>query len=549
MKQLLRTLLLTVFFLSFLLPSYSQIMRGQVLDANSQQAVSYATIGMIGSKKGVICNGEGKFEWNVSFQPADSCYIYVQCLGYASQQLKWDGSSFLTIYLQPKDFVLDPVSIVHLGLSPKAVLQKAIDQLPTHFDPQPYLLNSFYRHYCKEEGEYRRLIEAAVDLYKPNGHKRRYTKVPFAFQMKVPHMRRSLDFTALSSFRHLPIALNQTLLHDYSSFKIPYMEGFWSNEMRYAFVDTLYDQGASVVVVQVNGRYNGWQITSDFFINVVDFSLLKSEEHWSSSLYEKSYRLIRNNHFVCRYRRFGDRLYLSHIINEGKRISWRAGENGEQLDKEDHLHHISWMVNEVKSGVSHAIRGREPGAEALKNIPYDEAFWASYPVLKATPLESRIRRDLAEQLSLDRQFSSADQIVNQRQWQEKWADNVFQDALSHYQGLPLLICFWKSGDRPSLREILTLRKLNKAYGKEPFGLIWIFVGANKQEMDKLIRKYGLYIGRHIYSPGGFEGKMAQKFNVKQSPFLLLKEANGQEVFRGRKLPPYKKIRATLDELK
>ncbi len=531
-------------------PSQAQTLKGRVLDAQSLKGIPYASLQICQSRQGSICNQDGDFEFSLKGMTFP-LQIEVACIGYRSRIIAIESPSSTaldTIQLQPAVLSLEAVQIIATDIEPRQLLMKALREVDKNFSRQDYLLKTFYRHYCKDDGVYGRMIEASVDVYASKGHRWRQRQVSNKYEFAVKQLRKSLDFTDYSYFNHLPIALSRSLSRDYNGLQIPYLRGQLAEKAKYRYSDTLLHKSQSLLVVQVQTPYRGNDYLTDFYVNLEHMAIEKIEEHESASYLDRGRKVLRHNHYLIRYRREGDLYFLSHIINEGSVQSWEKKSGGGYKKSRNHSHRVSWVVKQAMTQGFQPFKGAEPDAEDLGKMPYNPDFWENYAVLASTPLENRIRRDLNQRLELEKQFEKGSKLEENREWQEALAWKEHEKFLHHYQGELKVICFWKSGDRPGLGEILTLRKLSKNFEDLPFGFLWVNLDDSKDEMRDEIEKYGLYIGSHVHSPAALQGKIALHYQVGEHPYLLLLGPEGKVLFRGKDLPKYKRIEQMAKEI-
>ena len=95
------------------------------------------------------------------------------------------------------------------------------------------------------------------------------------------------------------------------------------------------------------------------------------------------------------YQKFGDKYYPYHFVRDGESLT---SDNGR------HVVHIELMAVEIRKGEAERFTGGIPGREELLDIPFDSAYWTSSTILKTTPLEDKIIRDLGGGTSLNQQF-------------------------------------------------------------------------------------------------------------------------------------------------
>ena len=537
------------FWTSLVLFSQEREITGLLLDQQNGEPVPYAVIRLSGTGIGAISNQLGEFSLSLPIFSTPP-YLEISCLGY--EQLRVAVSSFSTgqqqvIRLKEQAFTLDAVFIYPVDLSPEQLVEQAFRNIRNNYPQEAYVLNTFYRHYCKEQGVYGRLIEGAVDLYDKSGYRKRKRNPGKKFGVRMKQLRRSIDFTSLSGFSHAPISLFTTLQKDVAGYK-EYTSQLWDNQddVSFSFRDTTYYQGKVVYVVRCEPRKRRRNYLYDLYISADDFAILRMEEQYSGSYYSKRRRVLRIERYVTTYQLYQGRYYLGHLLNEGSRTDTQLDSLGNVLHSSDHQHHVELMVNQIRTSGIQPFEGSEPTQEQMAAIPYDPKFWEGYTVLKATPLEQDIEQDLANRISLEKQFQGYNQQDKLIEIQDQLMSSKLDNLLDRYTGQPVLLCFWDSDYKPGLKEILFARKLAKEYAdtKLSIGLVFLSLDRSEVAWSEAIRKYRLYAGHHIRLAKGAKASISQRYGVSGSPFFVLLDQDRKPIIQGAELPK----RSTIDEL-
>ena len=127
---------------------------------NEQGApIAYATVRVEGQPYGAVSNAEGEFDLMIppSLAAAEQVLVF-SAMGYANHRVRvsaWEDGGSHVIRLTEKPFALTEVFIYGTSLSPAEMVQAAFERVPDNYPIQPYLLHTFYRHYCWEGDDYR----------------------------------------------------------------------------------------------------------------------------------------------------------------------------------------------------------------------------------------------------------------------------------------------------------------------------------------------------------------------------------------------------------
>lgn len=123
-----------------------QEISGRVLDYDSRQPVSYASI-VYAQSKGVITNEEGEFSIHPD-QVVDS--VVISSLGYETLTLKEFGPD-MTLNLMPQTTELDQIFLSDQQLSGREIVDLVMQRLEQNYDGNPTELQFFYRQSNHQE--------------------------------------------------------------------------------------------------------------------------------------------------------------------------------------------------------------------------------------------------------------------------------------------------------------------------------------------------------------------------------------------------------------
>ncbi|MEM7371589.1 MAG: carboxypeptidase-like regulatory domain-containing protein [Bacteroidota bacterium] len=547
-----KTSIASCIFLALLVSSLSAqsvLISGQLLDKDTDEAIPYASLRVAGTGVGTVSNILGEFSLSI---PISSIHqrLQISCLGYADQEIPL--SSFREaekkiILLKEQTFTLDEVVIYSTDVTAKELLELAFEHVKDNYPQKGYLLNTFYRHYCKEGNVYGRLIEAAIDLYDKKGYRKPVKNPSKKFGVKFKQLRRSVDFTSISGFSHsahaLPVVLRMDVV-GYKNFQV-----FAEKEPKnidFFFEDTTYFQGEVVYVVRAESKKPSYHHTMDFYISADNFAILRYEQVSNSSHTFKSTTTSWKGKHVFNYQLYQGKYYLEHSLDEARRITQERDSLGQIIHTSDHFHHVELMVNEIQTQHFQKVDGEMPTESTLAAIPYDPNFWNNYTVLQATPLEQGIKQDLEARISLEDQFSGDDRTGQLSEIQDELMSQKLERMLTINTNQPTLLCFWDSHYKPGLKELLFARKLAKEYGETDIRvrLIFISLDRNEADWDAAIRKYRLYAGQHMRLAKGVNAGIARKYGVTGSPYFVLMDKRQNIIIQGAELPK----RSHIDDL-
>jgi hypothetical protein len=522
------------FFISFS-SSGQRLVEGTIVDKETKKPVPFASIGIIGTSKGTSSNLNGQF--SISINETDS--IRITCVGYESLSL---GATQLlpSIDLTPIVTQLSEIVILDRAINAKRVLRRAFANIDINYNDRPFLQQFFYRHYCKDGTSYGRLIEAAVDVWKTTGYRTTQHVAGEKEEIRVTQLRRSLDKTEMAQ-GHDPISVGNILQADivaYQTDKRSEHMSFYTDVSnlrtdfdKYDFVCkgiTYYDglevyeityQNKKDSVLTTTGKYLDLvDIKGTLFITTRGYAFVKTEENKSygtNSLLTSTF-----------YRKVNDRYYPYHFIRQSE---------SENADKRVHSVHLELMSMEIKTNPSIKIVGQLPTREGLLNIPYDSTFWKSNSILKTTPLEDDIIRDLGGGISLDKQFLRYHQFEMNTRDGGVNGEEKFNWLLADSRGNRILyLVVWSGNLKSYLVDIELAKRLQKKY-RNKVTFVFLSLEDDEKRWNEVVEKFSLYTDGIINYRIGSRSKTAASLAIAEAPGFVLLTRDG-EMIRPAKRP-------------
>ncbi|MCE2892883.1 MAG: carboxypeptidase-like regulatory domain-containing protein [Flammeovirgaceae bacterium] len=525
-----------VFFSIISSSVFSQrLVEATIVDKETKKPVPFASIGIIGTSKGTSSNLNGQF--SISINETDS--IRITCVGYESLSL---GATQLlpSIDLTPIVTQLSEIVILDRAINAKRVLRRAFANIDINYNNRPFLQQFFYRHYCKDGAAYGRLIEAAIDVWKTSGYRTVQHAAGEKEEIRVTQLRRSLDKTEMAQ-GHDPISVGNILQADivaYQTDKRSEHMSFYTDVSnlrtdfdKYDFLCkgiTYYDglevyeityQNKKDSVLTTTGKYLDLvDIKGTLFITTGGYAFVRTEEHKSygtNSLLTSTF-----------YRKVNDRYYPYHFIRQGE---------SEYADKRVHSVHLELMSMEIKTDPTIKIVGQLPNREALLSISYDSTFWKSNSILKTTPLEDDIIRDLGGGVSLDKQFLRYHQFEMNTRDGGVNGEEKFKWLLADTKGNRMLyLLVWAGNFKSYLVDVELAKRLQKKY-RNKVTFVFLSLEDDEKRWNEVVEKFSLYTDGIINYRIGSRSKTAASLAISEAPGFMLLTRDG-EMIRPTKRP-------------
>ena len=525
-----------IFFFAISSTAYCQhLIEATIIDAETKTPVSFASIGIVGSSKGTSSDLNGQFSLSV----ADSDSLKISCIGYQSLIIYSTITSDL-IELQPIITQLSEIVILDKPINARRVLRKALARIKENYTNQPFMQKFFYRHYCKDDSAYGRLIEASVDVWKNQGYRSLQKAAGDKEEIRITQLRRSLDKTTMAK-GHEPISIGNILQADIVGYQttdrhkhlsfytdvsnlitdfdkysftckaITYFDGLEVYEINYTY--------RKDSVLTTSGKYLALtQVTGSLFVTTDTYAFVKSEEI-------KSYagNTLRS---LAYYRKYAGRYYPYHFVRDSE---------SHQSHNRTHSVHLELMSVEIKTSAADKFIGHLPNPEELLNIPYDSAFWTSNTILKTTPLEDSIIRDLGGGISLNKQFHLYHEYEMHVREGGKNGEEKFNWFKDNSKGTRILyLLFWSTNFQPYLIDIELAKRLQKKYRNK---VTFIFLSLEDDENVWLqtVQQFSLYTDGIINYRIGSRSKTAASLSIAEIPGFMLLTRDG-EMIRPTKRP-------------
>lgn len=518
---------LIIFFLIFSSAAFGQqVIEGKIVDAETGKPISFASVTIIGTSKGTSANLNGEF----TLVASQSVSLKITCVGYESIEINGATGNQM-IKLKPIATLLNAVVVFNKPVNPAKIVRKAFANIRLNYVQQPFIQKFFYRHYCKDDSVYGRLIEAFVDVWKNEGYHSTQKLAGEKEEVRVTQLRRSLDKTAFAQ-GHEPISVGNILQTDIVAYQTPEKSdhlSFYSdvsniktdfNSYTFSFEGiTTYD-GQEVYEISYRYQEDSALTTSgqylryatamgSLFITTGSHALVKTED-----VKQFDGNTIRSTAFYRKHDRY---YYPYHLIREGE---------NHLSDNKVHSFHIDLTSIETSMDVNQKFIAQDMGKDLLSNVPYDSIFWTNNAVLKTTPLENKIIRDLGEGLSLNKQFDLYRQYEMNLSDGGKNGDEKFNWFKEYSKGKnSLYLVFWSSDCKSYLADLEYTKRLQKKY-RNKINFVLLSLDDDESIWQQTVSKYALFTDGLINYWIGKNSPVLKSFQIEALPSYIFLSRDG-----------------------
>lgn len=373
-----------------------------VVDKETSEPLGYASVGLKSVAIGTISNSRGEFDFHMPAQYRNDVMV-ISMLGYKNFEAPvWSlVGERQVIRMEKSPIILDEI-VVSDTLSGQDILEIALSRIEENYPMKPFILDGFYRDVKKVGGTFISLLEAAVKIYDENYEAPR-NKYKLRESVRLVEVRQSLGYESrFTTYFDQDNLLEDLLLH---------------NNVRYRhFSDG--EQVFSKLVRENNSSYNDHETyviayNGDYYMKIYvdaeDFSIVhfEFEQGFENDYLGKRKDLISKFagiRKVIDFRKFEGKMYLSFMSIHSK-INWYDLHTNKLKFQTELFQEL--LINKVDPNPKERIRVTEKMRNyglQFQDRPYNKKFWDNYNVIKETPLDQQILKDLEKVGPLEAQF-------------------------------------------------------------------------------------------------------------------------------------------------
>jgi hypothetical protein len=381
---------------------------GKIIDSETSEPLPFASIAIENSSIGTVSNNDGDFDFHVLSKFSNG-YIVIEMLGYEAFRKQVSSFSIVdqnSISLEKSTTMLDEVVIVD-SLSGGDILRIALARIEQNYPMAEYSMQGFYRDVKKVDDEYISLLEAALEIYDKDYQEPR-NPLKLRERVGLKEVRKSLNYGyAYKKYFDQYNMLEELLLENnvkYRSFTTEPL--FYENLKRRGKTNIGISTVYKLNLVADMGYYLTLYVdTEDYGIHFLTFEngdgSMPLEEISRSG--KRTERMIRTEKSI-EFSKFEGRYYLKYLrVKTG--FEWINNESKEVEAQTELFQEL--LINEIDildpEWISTGDKMKRYGLQ-YQDMPYNKEFWDNYNVIKDTPLDKAIMKDLEKYGDLDSQF-------------------------------------------------------------------------------------------------------------------------------------------------
>ena len=360
----------------------------------------YATIGLKGESLHTLSNSVGEFDFFIPQQYRNDT-IVISMMGYKNhfylvQDLlaREAKNAQGTILMNKAEKVLDEVIIKH-SLTGSDIVRIAINKIEENFPMDPFLLDGFYRDLKKVGGSYYSLLEAAVKIHDEDYVSPR-NKNRLRERVGLVAIRKSLGYDNARYERYFEqknLLENLLLQNDVRYRSFPAQESDFYADFKRVKVTYYNEHRVYVVERSTPNRFTRIYVDTDTYAMV----RIEEEELFPNSIERKKRKNV-SKHIsekkIVDFREYQGKMFMNYMTMESQ-VNWYHAKTGELRFETEIIQEL--LINQVFPNTDERIKGtqkmRKYGLQ-YQQEGYNKQFWDSYNVIKDTPLNAEIVRDL-----------------------------------------------------------------------------------------------------------------------------------------------------------
>jgi hypothetical protein len=383
-------------------PVFSQsniVLRGEVRDSVSGEALPYAHIGICGKAIGTVSSETGEFQLNLAPYLLNDT-LCVSSIGYETFKVPVKdlaGKKIIPVYLIIHPGILNEIIVSDDRITARRLISNAVARIEKNCPNKPFVIEGYYRDYLKKEDDYISFLESALTIQDPGINKpdsktkvrvnqvrfnksyiqnfRKYCKKDESDTIKEimegfsPFVNGN-EFTNMKS--NNPIRNHSTEIPIVGLF-----DQFYMSNLKFEIAYNINVDGRRVYVIHFEPsemfKYHYVQVVGEVYIREDDYAILKFEYKYFLSLFREKKKLYELN---VEYREYQGKMFLNYISF----VNYFKIYTGDEIA--ELYQYREFFVNDIHFPKFEPIREKEVLDDTIPFHEYgmesDPDFWNNY---------------------------------------------------------------------------------------------------------------------------------------------------------------------------
>ncbi|WP_026999418.1 carboxypeptidase-like regulatory domain-containing protein [Eisenibacter elegans] len=378
------------------------VLQGTVRDAQTKEAIPYASIYIKGSNIGTASNSEGFFVFKVP-EDLQSGILVVSYIGHESFQIPLRAvqkPEAMEILLQESATTLKEVSIS--AASAAQIVAKASERIPLNYPLSNTLYTGFYResnlHHQKDSPErYFYVIEAVIKHNKPS-----YKSPLPAGDIKIEKVRKEQFVGDSTKFSKWAAGAFTPIRFDAVKKRFDFLRPSTLSRYTYTLEDYTTYQDREVYQISFQPAQKSADYEGTMYIDTESYAIVKVDYQYSPEglrreNQSRNYTDLLQRRFRVNYQALANnRWYLQSLWQEAKGYDRKA--------KDYYRYQTEYASTRIDTNryekFEYADKIQFEEVFLTKNDAYDENFWKDYNLVAETQSLKSILIDTSYQLNI-----------------------------------------------------------------------------------------------------------------------------------------------------
>ncbi len=387
---------------------------GQILDVETKEALSFATISIKNKPLGVVANEVGDFEFTFPRKLLTDTIVFSMA-GYQSEKVlaqALTSQNELKIELVSKAVVLSEVVVTNKELAAWEILELAMNNVKKNYPTKPFEFKAFYRDYKQENGKCISIFEAAISAYDKG-----YSKVANRYVLKekvvLEQVRKSLSVEYQThAFKRINVINENLRLND-----VRYQSRALSKKKSRVFEYEL--DGYRIINDRLMYKIKAKDDWKYFiYVDVVTYAIprIEMDFKWLEGVDENTWVLGD----TIRYNQTAATMLMDFQMIDGLYYPKYCGFSADLEAFDPMTNNLlftssiiqEYMVTDIDFDPEEKPEKEERMDPYLmieqQEFTYDPEFWENYNVIKLNPRDEKLIKGLEERMKLEEQFSTSE---------------------------------------------------------------------------------------------------------------------------------------------